>query len=86
MICALLRIIEVVELYRVAIDAYADGMRGDELKELCADTFFGDNLLFRDPPGGDQSAIWDLIHAANQHVWEVEEFFNNRVSFAGMLP
>ena len=83
MICRLLRIIYVLDMYKETIDAYANGVRGDKLRNLCFRVFFGEDLTF---PKGWHGEILELIGAANDHVLDVEKFFDNRVSFAGMLP
>ncbi len=83
MICRLLRLCYVLDRYRAPIEAYINGVRGDALKNICIGVFMGDGLLF---PRGDNSEIFDLIDQVNWHVWDVEEFFKDKVSFAGMLP
>ena len=77
MICRLLIIIYVLEQYRIAIDAYIDGVRGDDLRKICWETFM---------VGSPGLPLEDMMGPDNTHLWEVERFFNNKVSFAGMLP
>lgn len=76
MIYRLLRIIYVLEQYRIPIDAYIDGVRGDDLKKICLEIFMGS------PP----MPLEDMMGPDNTHLWRVEKFFNKRTNFAGMLP
>ncbi|KKN81599.1 hypothetical protein LCGC14_0318730 [marine sediment metagenome] len=85
MICRLLSAICVVERYRIAIDAYIDGVRGNSLKHTCLETFFGNGLAVMRGSDPDP-AISALLVAIEAHLWDVESFFNKRVNFAGMLP
>lgn len=84
MICRLLRLCYVLDLYSVPIEAYADGLRGEDLEKLCFDTFFRDTPNLPTCPAS--WPIWDVIDAANHHIWDVEAFFRGKVSFAGLLP
>ncbi len=89
MICRILRICHILDQYRVPIEAYINGARGDSLKHICFKAFMGSveyDLPF--VPGGSNEKIWDLIDQANWHVRDVEDFFFDYcgVSFAGMLP
>lgn len=81
MLCDLMTLCSIIDAYSHLIEEYRRGVRGKELSAVAADVMFGNKFPRRTTcePG-------ELYDDVEDHVWNVENFFTDKVNFSGMVP
>jgi len=82
MLCDLMTLCSVLDAYSHLIEEYRRGVRGKELSIVAFGVMFGDIL----PTRRSTKELADLFDDVEDHVFNVEDFFTDKVNFSGMLP